>query len=96
MSPKKSKNLESHEPVSADIVYQEMYQEMRRFRDYELSASNWNSAILLALAGALLTLKYTNTESPVSILLSQNGFIKFGLSFLFAILVASGIFLARH
>ena len=45
-------------PVSPDIVYQELYQEMRRFRDYELSSSTWYTVILLAILSAIISVKY--------------------------------------
>jgi uncharacterized membrane protein YidH (DUF202 family) len=96
MPPKKSKPSESRKPVSADIVYQEMYEEMRRFRDYELTSSNWYTAILLALTGVILTIKNTDGESSISVLLAQNSLLKFGLSFLALILVTSGIFTALY
>ncbi len=48
--------------VSDDIAYQELYQEMRRYRDYELSVSTWYTAILLAILGAILTVKFGSTQ----------------------------------
>lgn len=96
MPRKKSESTEIKDPVSADIVYQEMYEEMRRFRDYELTSSNWHTAILLALAGVILTLKNTNEVTPISALLSQNSLFKLGLSFLAFILVSGGIFTALY
>lgn len=47
-------------PVSPDIVYQELYQEMRRFRDYELSSSTWYTVILLAILSAIISVKYAS------------------------------------
>lgn len=44
--------------VSSDIAYQELYQEMRRYRDYELSVSTWYTAILLAILSGVFTAKY--------------------------------------
>jgi hypothetical protein len=49
MAPKK---------VSSDIAYQEMYQEMRRYRDYELSVSTWYMTFLLAILGGIFTAKF--------------------------------------
>lgn len=46
--------------VSSDIAYQEMYQEMRRYRDYEVTISTWYTTILLAILGGILTAKYGN------------------------------------
>ena len=53
---KKTKQLaKPTKEVSPDIVYQEMYQELRRFRDYELTVSAWYTTILIAIAGAVFT-----------------------------------------
>ena len=48
--------------VARDTVYSEMYAEMRRFRDYELSSASWYTAMLLALLGGLFL--YSTTEEP--------------------------------
>jgi uncharacterized membrane protein YidH (DUF202 family) len=96
MPPKKIKSTKTRDHVSADIVYQEMYEEMRRFRDYELASSNWYTAILLALAGVILTLKNANGDITISTLLSQSSLLKIGLSVLAIILVSSGIFTALY
>ncbi|MDP2363214.1 MAG: hypothetical protein Q8M94_05540 [Ignavibacteria bacterium] len=62
MSPKKIKNNKPEE-VSSDIIYQELYQEMRRFRDYELSSSTWYTIILLAILSAIISVKYAGNLS---------------------------------
>jgi hypothetical protein len=43
-------------PVGADVVYAEMYQEMRRIRDYELSFAKWSMTLLISVAGGFLAL----------------------------------------
>jgi hypothetical protein len=50
--------------VSRDAVYAEMYNEMRRCRDYELTASTWYTAILLAVLVLFVSIKYQ--ADPVS------------------------------
>ena len=47
--PKLDKNI-----ISKESVYREMYNEMRRYRDYELNSSKWYSTILIAILGFIL------------------------------------------
>ena len=63
----------SNNEVSKDTVYSELYTEMRRYRDYELTASTWYIVILLAILGAILTVKFGPVESDLS------NFFKFNL-----------------
>ena len=63
--------------VSKDTVYSEMYAEMRRFRDYELSISNWTILILLAILNAILLLKLNFNQSALSQLFNSNLLIRF-------------------
>lgn len=51
--------------------YSERYNEMRRFRDYELTISTWFSAILLAILGIIATEKF-NHKSPLFVQLNNN------------------------
>ena len=44
--------------VSVDTVYSEMYNEMRRYRDYQFSNAKWHTTSFLALIGAILAAKY--------------------------------------
>ena len=44
--------------MNIDVIYSERYNEMRRFRDYELTASTWYSAILLAILGFVASTKF--------------------------------------
>jgi hypothetical protein len=44
--------------VSKGTVYSERYNEMRRYRDYELTASTWYSVILLGILGFLISAKF--------------------------------------
>jgi len=74
--------------VSSDIAYQELYQEMRRYRDYELSASTWYTTILLAILGGILAAKYGN---PALIQLFRECFVKFIAAFIVLIVGGSGV-----
>lgn len=42
------------EVISKEVVYREMYTEMRRYRDYELNSSKWYTPMLLAILGFVL------------------------------------------
>jgi hypothetical protein len=57
--------LSKNEKISNEAVYSELYNEMRRYRDYELSASTWYTAILIALLGFIVSVKYGSSD-PVS------------------------------
>jgi len=43
--------------ASKDAVYSEFYEEMRRFRDFELNVSTWYTNILLAILAGIIALK---------------------------------------
>jgi uncharacterized membrane protein len=61
--------------VQVDTIYQEMYQEMRRYRDYELTSSTWYTAFLIAILGFLITVMYgeENFDKLQKILISNLG-----------------------
>lgn len=46
--------------ISDAIVYQEFYQEMRRYRDYELTSSNWYTTLLLAILSSIIVIRFTS------------------------------------
>jgi hypothetical protein len=75
--------------VSSDVAYQEMYQEMRRYRDYELSASAWYTTILLAILGGILAAKYEG--SPDLVKLTGECFARFAAVFVVLLIGASGM-----
>lgn len=57
----KYKSLEdAKENISPDAVYQEMYQEMRRYRDYEITSSQWYTGFLVIILGAMINAKQLN------------------------------------
>ena len=70
--------------ITPDVVYQEMYQEMRRFRDYELTAATWYTTILLAFLGYVFQFQDQD--------LLANGIAKFFISALAALIGFGGIF----
>jgi hypothetical protein len=44
--------------VSREAVYAEVYNEMRRYRDYELNASTWYTVILLGILGIIVSARF--------------------------------------
>jgi hypothetical protein len=58
--------------LKPDTIYSERYNEMRRFRDYELTASTWYSAIFLAIFGLIVASKFQQPHSFIACLLSSN------------------------
>lgn len=50
------------QPKNAEIlnesIYSELCNELRRYRDYELTAATWYTAILLALLGFYASAKF--------------------------------------
>ncbi len=57
--------------INDETIYSERYNEMRRFRDYELTVSTWYSAILLAILGSIASEKF-NQKSLLFIHLNSN------------------------
>jgi hypothetical protein len=78
--------------VSQEIVYQEMYQEMRRHRDHELTSSTWYNTILLAIIVAVTEFKFGISGVSPSALLMQNWLFKFGLSFVLGVLAFGNMY----
>jgi hypothetical protein len=50
--------------VRREAVYREMYNECRRYRDYEFTSSSWYTALLLAMFGFLVATRFGDT-APV-------------------------------
>lgn len=66
------------EKVSINLIYQEIYQEMRRLRDYEINSSSWYTAILVAMLGFVVTIKYGDGtfDSELKSLLDTSVFVQ--------------------
>ncbi len=83
--------------VSKDTVYSELYIEMRRFRDYELTASTWYTAILSAILVALLSVKFgAGATTQLSEFLSRYQIIRIFLVISVALIGFSGFFSVLH
>jgi len=86
----KAKSIkEARENINPDIVYQELYEEMRRYRDYELTSSTWFMVILLATISGIITLKFGDHSNFD--LLTCNFLFKVISSFLCTLIALSGI-----
>jgi hypothetical protein len=46
--------------ISRDVVYQQLYQEMRRYRDYEIVVSGWYITLTLGVIGGLFAISKLN------------------------------------
>lgn len=85
---KKEENVgkaDTEEKVSINLIYQEIYQEMRRLRDFEINASSWYTAILVAMLGFVVTVKYGDGtfDSELKTYLDTSVFVQF----LFALVI---------
>lgn len=54
----------ARQDVSRDTVYSEHYNELRRYRDYELTASTWYTVILLGALGFIISAKFGGDIPP--------------------------------
>ena len=55
-----------NEKVSIDTVYAEHYNEMRRYRDYEIAAPTWYFAILFVFLGFIVSSKFDDAFQVAS------------------------------
>ncbi len=60
--------------VSKDGVYSELYNEMRRYREYQFSSTKWYTTIYLALLGVVFYAKYGVRASELNAIVSQGNF----------------------
>jgi ATP/ADP translocase len=77
--------------ISSDIVYQELYNEMRRFRDYELSISGWYTTIILGITGVIITIKAALYSSGKSETIFDYPLLKISLVAVIIFLVAASV-----
>ena len=72
--PNKTNSLrvDNKRKISIDIIYQEYYQEMRRYRDYELISSTWYTAILIAITGFVIDVLFGKGFPQIKLLLNSN------------------------
>src|SRR5262245_21792080 len=57
--------------VSLDTVYTQMYAELRRYCDHELTVARWFTAILHAMLGAVVASKYAAAGSSLGVALER-------------------------
>ncbi len=82
---------ESTERISKPVLYRELCNESRRYRDYELNSSKWYSPMLLAILGYILKDKmFVSNQLHLQCSLTYNfWFTVIILSITFLIVVAS-------
>jgi hypothetical protein len=88
----------ANQQVTADAVYAEFYNEMRRDRDYELSASTWYTVILLGIAGVIVSAKFGDASqtSVLASLLKQNMSVQFILALLITLIGGAAVYSIRY
>jgi len=82
--------------VSHDIVYQEMYEEMRRYRDFELTVSTWHTTILLGILAVLVTGRFAGFTSSLSRFLASSVAAKSLILVVAVSIGASSVFLVCY
>lgn len=83
--------------VSTDTIYQEMYQEMRRYRDYELTSSTWYTAFLIAILGFLAKVVYGNNDfAQLRCLLTSTWYFQLFISGAITLLGCASVYSVRY
>lgn len=82
--------------VSKNTVYREVYTEMRRFRDYELSIANWYSSFLLAIIGGLIALKSVRAPEGIAKLVANDFWVQLVVGLGVLVLGAVGSWSSRY
>ena len=87
--------INNSDEVSKDTVYSELYAEMRRHRDCEITISTWYMVILLGISGAILSVKFGSNYPELSQFLNNSWRIR-SLITLFVLLIGfSGWYSAK-
>lgn len=84
--------------VSRDTVYSELYNEMRRFRDYEFTSSTWYTALQIAILGFVLSVRFGYEDKPsrLAVLLTENCAAKVGVIVLTGLVCAAALYLVHY
>jgi len=86
-----NKKYENNE-ISKNTIYSELCIEMRRHRDYQLEISKWYTTVLLAIIGAILTIKFTYSESMLAKVISNIFWVKLTIIGVVMVIGFSGIY----
>jgi hypothetical protein len=65
--------------VKREAVYREMYNEGRRYRDYEFTSSAWYTGFLLAIFGFLVATRFGSAAPSLARLLAQSCALKLAI-----------------
>ena len=84
--------------IQVDTVYQEMYQEMRRYRDYELTSSTWYTAFLIAILGFLITTIHGDNQQFIELrlILTTNLYVQILTALMIVILGLASLYSVRY
>jgi hypothetical protein len=82
--------------VTVNTVYSEMYNEIRRCRDYEMTASTWYTAILLGVLVAIVSAKYGDQTSDLKKALQDNLTVQGFLALIYTLVGGLSIYSIRY
>lgn len=91
-----SNGVEEQKEVTREAVYGEMYNELRRYRDYEFTSSTWYTAILVAILGFLVATRFENTAEGFSAYFQSSCFLRCAVIFVSAIIAGASTFLVNY
>jgi uncharacterized membrane protein len=82
--------------VTPEAVYAEMYNEMRRFRDYEFTSSMWYTAILLAIVGFVASTRFANSPEDFAKLSEDHLWLKITIAAVALLIAAASSYLIYY
>ena len=91
-----SESQNTPDKVKSETVYGEVYNEMRRYRDFEFTSSTWYTALLLAAFGFLIATRYGETASRFDLILATSCTLKLLVVLGAAIIAATSNFLVWY
>jgi membrane protein YqaA with SNARE-associated domain len=82
--------------INQEAVYAEMYNEMRRFRDYEFTSSMWYTSILLALIGFVVSTRFAQPTEGLAKFIEDNLWMKIIIAAIAVLLGAASTYLIYY
>ena len=79
----------SDSKIPYEVVYSELHNELRRYRDYELTVATWYTAIFVAFLGFVVSAKYG--EGPALAKFIQSGSVQVSMSVISIMLGAGSL-----
>jgi hypothetical protein len=96
MTPMSEKTNTGSDEVGREAVYGEVYNELRRYRDYEFSSSTWYTALLFAVLGFLIATRFGDTAPGFAAYLDSSCWLKLGVVAGSALIATVSTFLVRY